>query len=243
MTTHIVQQLPFGTLFSAPDPVLSLVIVTGQHGDEYAGLEAGAKAIEYVRASLGGHVLTVYNRPGRVSFAPLALDDVTILAVPALNLDGIRHGTRHWNCPEAGRFTRDTQRQGLYGTGTDLNRSWPEHEVVAPVWAAIQALPGPVVVLDFHSSYQDRWGSDGIADHFLFATGRSRAWLETLPVVGKTWKIRDEPASTRNGGPLEDVANAHGYYGVTIELAEDDGVPGVLGCELLAAILAQPPAE
>lgn len=239
--THTIHQLPFGTLFAAPDPVFSIAIVTGQHGDEYAGLEAGAKAIEYVRASLGGYTFAPYMRPGRAEFQPLALDDVTILAVPALNADGIRHGTRRWGCPEDGRFTRDTQRPGLYSTGTDLNRSWPHHDVVAPVWRAIQDLPGPVIVLDFHSSYKDHWGSDGVADHFLFASGRSRAWLETIPEISQTWKIRDEPASIQGGGPLEDVANAAGYYGVTVELAEDDGVSGVLACDLFAAIVRHPP--
>lgn len=241
--THTFHSTDFGFLLAAAQPRFSIAIVTGQHGDEYAGLEAGAKAIEYVRASLGGHVLTVYSRGDRVSFQPMDLSDISVLAAPAMNMDGIRHGTRRWGCPEVGRFTRDTQRPGLYTTGVDLNRSWPHHEIVAPVWSAIQSLPGPVIVLDVHSSYQDRWGADGIADHFLFATGRSRAWLEQIPGVLPTWRVRDEPASIDGGGPLEDVANAAGHYGVTVELAEDDGVPALLACDLLARIVgAGPPA-
>jgi predicted deacylase len=213
-----------------------LAIVTGQHGDEYAGLEAGGKMIEYVRASLGGHKIAMRDGKGSLQQLPLLpIEDVTFLIAPALNLDGIRQGTRRWGCPPGERFTRDTSRSGLYATGVDLNRVWPHHDIVAPVWQAIQGLGGPVTVLDLHSSYQDRWGNDGVPDRFLFATGRTRAWLEAIPAVAERgWRVVDQPAViTAEGGPLEEVSNAAGHFGVTVELGEDDGAPGLAGCELL----------
>jgi predicted deacylase len=226
-------------IFHSLNPAWSIAIVTGQHGDEYAGLEAGAKMIEYVRASLAGR--SMFLRDGqarRLLRPPLDLSGVTVLAAPAVNTSGIRHGTRWYDPAPEQRFTRDTA--GPY-EGIDLNRCWPEHPVLAPIWEAILGLPRPIVVLDVHSTWRDRTG-DGRPDSHVYVTGRSRAWVEPL-LAG--WLLVDEPGSIRSsGGPIEEVANRMGMYGVTVELDEDEGAPGIKACDLLRRlILAGAPHE
>lgn len=238
-TSHALTYHPHGLVLADPAPRMSVAIVTGQHGDEFAGLEAGSKMIDYVVATHRGAHLTLRDgRGGRRRLAPLPLQGVTVLAAPLYTIAGHLWGQRR--AGEEPAVGREVDR--LYRPmGADLNRTWPRGEIVAPVWDAIQSLPGPVIVLDVHSTYKDRVGRDGVPDSHLYVTGRSRAWLE--PLV-PDWLIIDQPAEIgADGGPLEDVANAAGHLGVTIEISEDDGAPGLLACDLLHRILsAGPPA-
>lgn len=220
----------------------SIVIVTGQHRDEFAGMEAGAKMIEYVAASLrpwGATLRLNYSQPDEVSLPPLDLREITVLAIPHLNPSP--WSTRLYGAfPASGREILANARVESDDWGVDLNRSWPTHPVVASAWReiqALQALGGPVVVLDVHSSWQDRYGDDGVPDGFLYARDRARAYIEP---IATGWRIESSPEP----GALEDVALAAGMYGITVELGEDDGTPAIAGCDLLRRIVAAgPPRE
>lgn len=232
MTAHDIHHLDFGMLLRAQDPRWSLVVNVGTHLDEIAGMEAGSMMISYIIASINGSTFTVKDVAGKQFRAPgLPLDGCSVLMVPRLNPNPWAT-RRYGELPGHGREI--SGRVPNRPTGVDLNRTWPGHAVVAPVWRAIQELPRPVVVLDIHDTGNDRWGDDGIPDPFIYAMGHSRAWLEP---IGKGWRFLSSPEP----GALEDVAHNAGHIAATVEFGALDGAPGPAACQLLLDVVSAGP--
>lgn len=188
-------------------PVRSLVLVAGQHGNEYAGQEAMGMICRYLL-----HCATKGDKFGVDDgatadqsryFDRVSLKDTRVLLVAGMNPTGAALGLRRY-----------VPLSDPTSYGVDLNRTWPDGRLTGPIWGLIEALPGPTLVVDIHSS---RWS----ADHFAYVDDRSKDWVDRMKVLPEGWVTKNQnPIS----GTLQDEAAARGYLSITLEFSEHDGL-------------------
>lgn len=215
-----IRRHPWGTILGPLDAAISIVVATGQHGDEYFGMIAGTAIHDMLLAWVRGQDYRVAGPSGRETIPRQDLAGVRLMLIQGLNEPGLRTGSRYYRDPETGDLA-------------DLNRCWPRgREVVARAWDAISSLPGRIYVVDVHSTWEDRT-HDHVPDTHVFAHA-SCGSLVRAAAPG----MHIEPTPDEERGTLEREAVRAGHWAITLELGHET-FPGLVGLRFFAALCAE----
>lgn len=215
---------PWGFTFGPMDASISIVIVSGQHGDELTGHKVGLKIMEMLGRSAHCQSIQLLGPNGLEKFGPIDLSGIRVMCVPGLNMSGLAFGNLYLN------QAADQTVKGMYmGEPINLNRCWPDrHALVRPVWEAIGVLPGRVHVIDVHGSYMGK--------HFVYATENCVPQIKQADPeleIKPSGVVAPEEEETT----LEGAAVKTGFWACTVEVGEDTAHAPLFWCRFIASLI------
>lgn len=220
--------------FAGPeDAPISIVLVCGQHGDEYAGQRAGVAIMNYLQlqSMRRGYQINSGGERAKLSFIP-GMNQVRMLFAPGLNGPGLQIGSRNYGAPVSHSV-------GLMmgPESVNLNRCWPDrHSVTEAVWREIQKLPGKVYVIDVHSTWKDHDG-DGTPDTHVYGLSGSEDLVRRadpdMLIVPSEVSLADEASS------LQGAAIEAGHWSTTLEIGRDESRPDHIGIYFIEKLMRE----
>lgn len=222
-----------GSFMQRPENAkLSIVVATGQHGNEFKGLEAGAGAIQLLNKSLQGsdHWAFHPKHPNGAKVERIeGLEEVGILCLPMLNPEGISKGSRYFE-DENGHIKDMNRLHGLRKT-----------ELTQLISDAIDHMPGKVVLIDYHDTHIDRDELTGPDTHVFQNKGQEL--MEEILANMPEEKLRKMPIInpiSNSGMKLDDfrttlqgATEEKEHWATTLEIGRLEGHANYIGAAFI----------
>ncbi len=225
-----------GSLMQRPENAkLSIVVATGQHGNEFKGLEAGAGAIQLLSKSLQGNDHWAFHpkHPNGAKVKRIKnLEEIGILCLPMLNSEGISKGSRYFE-DDNGHIKDMNRLHGLRKT-----------ELTQLISDAIDHMPGKIVLVDYHDTHIDRDEFTGPDTH-VFQNKGQELMKKILANMPDEKELRNMPIInpiSDSGMKLDDfrttlqgATEEKGHWATTLEIGRLEGNANYIGAAFIKA--------